>query len=241
VAWLVTGRPGIPLAIWGLVALSALGELVYYVLLSAAYRQGEVSQIYPTARGTAPVLAVLAGLALGERLHAAGYVGIVLALAGLVAVRPPRGAGSATVYALGTGVAIAWYSAVDSVGVQHVQPWLYGWAIWTGTALFVAVWPRAARRWSRRSGRHIAMAGSDATPPIGWRQALVLGTMMAVPYLMVLMALSWAPLVVIAPVRESAIVLVTLWGVLRLGERERVGWRLGGAAAVVAAIVLFAA
>jgi drug/metabolite transporter (DMT)-like permease len=65
-----------------------------------------------------------------------------------------------------------------------------------------------------------------------------MGMMMSVPYLMVLTALSLAPLLVIAPVRESSIVLVTLWSVFRLGERREAGLRLAGAAAVVTGIAL---
>jgi uncharacterized membrane protein len=239
VAWLLTGRPGIPASVWALVVLSALAELAYLILLSTAYGRGELSHIYPLARGTAPVLAVLAGLALGERLHWEGYVGVALVLAGLIAARPPRAASRATWYAILTGVCIAGYSTVDSVGVKHVEPWLYGWAMWTGTAVLVAAWASGTRssQWKRSAAA--ALAGGVQRPP--WPADLVMGTMMAVPYLMVLVALSWAPLLIVAPVRESAIVLVTVWSILRLGERARAPWRVAGATAVVAGIVLIAA
>jgi len=238
--WLLTGRPGIPAGVWGLVVLSAMGELAYYIFLSAGYRRAEISHIYPVARGTAPVLAVLAGLGLGERLQWAGYLGVVLVLAGLLAIRPPRGAGSATIFAVLTGVCIAWYSTVDSIGVQHVQPWLYGWAIWTGAALFATAWVCGANWRRRRQAGNSSSRNAEDAQHRSWRAALAMGTLMALPYLLVLQALSWAPLMVVAPVRESAIVLVTVWSVLRLGERDRVGWRLGGAAAVVAGIALLA-
>ncbi len=239
-AWLLTGRPGIPAGIWVLIILSALAELVYLILLSAAYKRGDLSHTYAVARGTAPVLAVLAGLALGERLSWHGYAGVVLVLCGLLAARPPRSAGGATRLALLTGVCIACYSTIDSVGVRHAQPWLYGWAMWSVTAVLAAVWIRAAgRRQAKRGGAAIAALGAGVQPA-GWMPALIMGTMMAVPYLMVLVALSWAPLLIVAPVRESAIVLVTVWSVLRLGERERAPWRVVGAVVVLAGIVLLA-
>ena len=58
VIWVAAGRPGLPLEAWELAALSAVVELVYFNFLSAAYRRGELSAVYPIARGTAPVVAV---------------------------------------------------------------------------------------------------------------------------------------------------------------------------------------
>jgi multidrug transporter EmrE-like cation transporter len=53
-AWLLNGRPGLPLAAW-LIALGSAGlELVYFITLSTAYQRGELSVVYPIARGTAP-------------------------------------------------------------------------------------------------------------------------------------------------------------------------------------------
>src|SRR5947209_4391451 len=59
-AWLLLGRPGF--GAWPLAALSAVLETAYLIFLSAAYRRGDLSLVYPLARGTAPLLAVLAGL-----------------------------------------------------------------------------------------------------------------------------------------------------------------------------------
>src|ERR1700719_2200553 len=67
--WLVTGRPGVNLAAVGFAALSATLEVTYLWLLSAAYARGELSVVYPIARGSAPLLSVMIGLiVLGERL-----------------------------------------------------------------------------------------------------------------------------------------------------------------------------
>jgi hypothetical protein len=61
---------------------------------------------------------------------------------------------------------------------------------------------------------------------------------MITSYLLVLFALGAAPLVVVAPARESAVVLVTLWGIWKLGERDRVGPRVSGALGIVAGLLL---
>ena len=96
VAWFVAGRPGLPLAGWLLALASAFLELLYFITLSTAYRRGELSFVYPIARGTAPLLAVLVGLLLlGERLQPAGGLGVLALLAGIWAVRRPATAGSA--------------------------------------------------------------------------------------------------------------------------------------------------
>ena len=80
VAWFVTGRPLLPPAALAVAAGSGLLELFYFRFLSAAYQAGDLSSVYPVARGTAPVLAAAAGLVLlRERLdllQAAGAAAI---------------------------------------------------------------------------------------------------------------------------------------------------------------------
>src|SRR5260370_28047674 len=128
--------------------LSALLELAYVFLLSAASRRGEVSVVYPIARGSAPLLAVLIGLGLlGERLAAPQLIGVGLLLAGILAVTLPQTSGRATLPALATGVAIAAYTAIDRVGVRLAAPWLYGWllVVILATGLVVARWVGARR------------------------------------------------------------------------------------------------
>ena len=232
-AWLATGRPGIPAGVWLLVLCSSLGELAYFVFLSAAYKRGDLSVVYPLARGTAPLLAVLAGLGLGERLDLAGYLGVACILGGLWTVRRPSSAGSATIFAVLTGVTVAAYSAIDRVGVRDISPWLYGWVIWMGSAILVSIW--VVIRTARTADEGVPIVAPSIAD---WREALLMGTMMSVPYLMVLVALSMAPLLIIAPVRESSIVLVTLWSVFRLGEREGARSRVLGAAVVLVGIAL---
>jgi drug/metabolite transporter (DMT)-like permease len=238
VAWLIVGRPGLSAAAAGLAALSALLELAYIFLLSAAYRRGEVSVVYPIARGSAPLLAVLIGLGLlGERLAAPQLLGVGLLLAGILAVTLPQTSGRATLPALATGVAIAAYTAVDRVGVRLAAPWLYGWllVVLLATALVVA------RRVRVRLARPSLEGGRLAPPdPVTWRQATVVGLFMWVAYLLVLAALSIAPLSVVAPVRETAVVAVAVWGVWRLRERQGAALKLSGAVATLVGVALLA-
>ena len=231
VAWFVTGRPSLGWAAAGLAAVSALLEITYLFLLSTAYRRGELSVVYPIARGSAPLLAVLVGLGiLGERLAAAQLVGVALLIAGILAVTLPQTSGRATLPALLTGVTIAVYSAVDRVGVRLAPPWLYGWllVVLIASGLVVARW--VSSRFAKQS----------SPAPVGWRQGTVIGIFMWAGYLLVLVALSVAPLAVVAPVREVAIVAVAVWGVWKLRERRAAPLKVAGAVATVVGVALIA-
>jgi multidrug transporter EmrE-like cation transporter len=226
VAWFVTGRPGLPLAGWLLALASAFLELIYFITLSTAYRRGELSFVYPIARGTAPLLAVLVGLSLlGERLHPAGGLGVLALLAGIWAVRRPATVGSALWPALLTGFMIAAYTSLDRIGVRLGSPWIYGWLLWFFGAIFLIAYTTVRR-----------VPGSRLTDEP--RTSLTVGVLMTAAYFMILFALSVAPLAIVAPLRESAIVLVTAWGIWRLGEHRGAWVRLAGALAIVAGIAL---
>lgn len=226
IAWTLNGRPGLPPTGWLLVIGSAALELVYFIALSTAYQRGELSVVYPIARGTAPLLAVLIGLTLlGERLHGGAAVGIVFLLVGIWVVRRPANAGAALGPALLTGVLIAAYTSLDRIGVRLGPPWLYGWLLWLFAAIFLVAFTTIRR-----------VPGSRLTdePTI----SLLVAVLMTAAYFLVLFALSVAPLAIIAPLRESAIVLVTAWGIWRLGERRGAWLRLAGALAILAGIAL---
>jgi drug/metabolite transporter (DMT)-like permease len=212
--WLATGRPLLPGRGLVLAGVSGLCELVYFHLLAAAYRRGEVSSVYPTARGTAPVLGVVIGLtAFGERLSAPETAGVVLLVTGVWLARPPAASRRALGPALATGCAIAAYTALDAAGVRTGPFWLYEWAVFAVTSLLLLPWSRG---------------GGPALP------AALMGGMTIGSYTLVLLALTLAPLALVAPAREVGVVLVALWGILRLGERERALFKLGGAGLVVA-------
>lgn len=247
-AWLgPAGRPGVPPEVLALIVVSSVLEAAYFVFLAAAYRRGDLSLVYPLARGSAPMLAVLVGLGLlGERLAPIGTAGVVLLLAGLLLTSRPwrvlrdAGAGDrgAVGFALLTGAAIAAYSAVDRVGVRLVEPWLYGALLAAATSGMLVVTYAAGRR----LGLVGVAASVDRPERSGLRDAAA-GVMSLTAYLLVLVAYSIAPLAAVAPLRESAVVLASVWGVARLGEgaggRERT-LRVGSAGLVLAGAVLLA-
>lgn len=231
-AWFWQSRPALPLSAAGLCFLSATLETTYLWLLSAAYRRGELSVVYPIARGTAPLIAVVIGFGLyRERLAALQLAGVIVLLLGILAVSVSQVRGKATLPAFLTGVAIAGYASVDRLGTRLTQPWLYAWLLFTLIAIELTVSLWIASRLRLRAD------GSDGT---GWAEATAIGLLIWGGYTLVLWALSFAPLALVAPVREVAIVAVSIWGVWRLGERQRLPLKLGGAMATVAGVALLA-
>jgi drug/metabolite transporter (DMT)-like permease len=235
VVWLLTGRPGFSPSAAGWCLLSAALELTYLWLLSTAYRRGELSVVYPIARGSAPLLAVIVGLGLlHESLSGVPLAGVGILLLGILAVALPQSGGKATLPALLTGVAIASYTAVDRVGVRLSTPWLYGWllVVLLAVAIPVSMWVAERLTSVRPKSRDAA--------PLSRSRATLIGIFLWGGYLLVLWALSLAPLSVVAPVRETAVVGVAVWGVWRLRERQSAALKLAGALATLAGVALLA-
>jgi drug/metabolite transporter (DMT)-like permease len=228
----ILGRPSASIAAIGLCVVSSVLETTYIVLLSIAYRRGELSAVYPIARGSAPLLAVAVGLVLlGERLSAVQLAGVALLLVGILAVAVSQASGRATLPALLTGVAIAAYTSVDRLGVRMTEPWFYGWLLFALMAIELPLALAIAKRLTRSTTR-------DDVPT--WGKSAVIGGFMWAGYFLVLWALSLAPLAVVAPVRETAIVAVAAWGVWRMRERRSAALKLSGAAATLAGVALLA-
>jgi len=240
VAWWVIGGPALPVEGVALGVLSGVVEAGYFVLLSAAYRRGDLSVVYPIARGTAPLLAVAIGVGLfGERLGVAGALGVVALLAGFLVLQRPwralrwRGRGGgvggagldpAIGFALATGVTIATYSAIDRIGARLISPLTYAAILWVTSAVVLVVWMRFV------AGGNVFAGGRAEV-----RSAAIGGWLTLGAYVLILWALSVAPLSGVAPLRESATVFAAAWGSVRLGEAvsRRETWRRVGASALI--------
>ena len=228
---------------------SGVVEAAYFILLAAAYRRGDLSVVYPVARGTAPLLAVAIGVGLfGERLGVAGSIGVVALLAGfLLLQRPwraialarqwrrgrPEGRGdSAILFALATGVMIATYTAIDRIGTREIDVFTYAAILWLTCSVVLVAWVAIV------AGGDLLRYGPEAS-----RRAAVGGILTLAAYLCILVALSVAPLSGVAPLRESATVFAAAWGSVRMGEagdpREAVR-RIGASVLIVGGALLLA-
>lgn len=245
-AWFASGRPAIEPGGVALALGSGVLEAVYFLCLSAAYGRGDLSLVYPLARGSAPLLSIMVGIGLlGERLGLPAAAGVAALVAGILLVARPWRALRATGrdhrgaigFALATGASIAAYSAVDRVGVRILEPWLYG----AFLAVFATVILAAAVTIGRRA--HLLSVPAVADRPTSfWRDGAA-GVLSLTAYLLILFAYSQAPLAAVAPLRESGIVLAAAWGALRLGEsngRREAITRIAAAALVVVGAILLA-
>jgi drug/metabolite transporter (DMT)-like permease len=215
---------------------SGVLHLGYFLLLQRGYAVGDLSLVYPLARGTGPLLATAAAIAFfGERPSLLALCGVVLIVAGVfLLTREPKGAqtrrpSSGVAYGLATGVFIAAYTLWDkhAVSALLVPPLLQDWASNLVRALLLT--PLAARR--RGEVRALWHA----------HKAAVLGVAVLAPlaYILVLTALAFTPVSYVAPAREVSILIATAMGAQLLveGDARR---RLLAAAAVVAGVVALA-
>lgn len=220
------------------VGVSAVLHVLYMSVLQRGYQLGNLSTVYATARGSGPFLAVIvAMLLLGERPSPAALAGVGLVIVGVVAVgfvdRPSpgarRGPDPAVLFGLLTGVMIATYTIWDAHAVREWS--LSPVAFMVGTTLaqlpFYSVVVR--RRWDvvRELGRR------------EWRRIVAFGVLSPLSYILVLQAITLAPVALIAPLREVSVVLVSLFGAFVLRE-SRPAWRVAASVVVVAGVVLIA-
>jgi uncharacterized membrane protein len=250
-AWWLGGARALPVDGIALGIGSGVVEAAYFVFLAAAYRRGDLSVVYPLARGTAPLLAVVIGVgALGERLGVAGSLGVVALLAGFLWLQRPwravalarrgeRGGAarrsaldSPVLFALATGVTIATYTTIDRLGTRLIEPVPYAAILWATCSVVLIAWVRLV------AGGGLFRDGRE-----GARRAAVGGWLTLGAYLCILVALSVAPLSGVAPLRESATVFAAAWGSVRMGEaadRAEIGRRVGASVLIVGGALLLA-
>ncbi|MDR7482518.1 MAG: EamA family transporter [Armatimonadota bacterium] len=216
---------------------SALLHVVYFVSLQRGYQTGDLSLVYPLARGTGPLLATLAAVAvLDERPTPLALAGAALIVGGVFVLTggtrvlaAARGNPWAVRYGLLTGATIACYTLWDKIGVGlvGVPPLVYDWGSNLGCAALLA--PVALRRWrevrAHWAAHRLEIVGIALLAPLA--------------YLLVLTAMVVTPVSYVAPAREISILVATVLGtrVLAEGDAPR---RLAAAGSMVAGLVALA-
>ena len=211
-----------PSDVWPLVLVSGVAHGLYVLALAAAYRRGELAVTYPVGRGTAPLLATIAAVAVvgqpasTRAIAAASLVAIGL---GLLAIRSHRrGTLLATGLALIVGVVIAAYSVVDARAVREgAAPLAY-------LAATMAIMGCAM---AATTGFDVSRLRAAIRPAV----TIAIGSVGA--YGLVLFAFRLAPVGSVATLREVSVVLAVLLARERPGL---VGW--AGIALVVAGVAL---
>jgi drug/metabolite transporter (DMT)-like permease len=229
-------QPALTMTSFVLIAASAVIHTAYYLLLDRGYRTGDLSLVYPLARGSAPLITVtVAVFLLHEHPSSVAIAGALMIAGGAVVLtgnfRSLKKSGSlaAVMFALLTGCMIASYTVVDklAVAVFFVPPLVQDWATNLGRVAIMT--PLALRQkselravWSRRRKEVIGVA-----------------VLCPLSYILVLTAMVFTPVSYVAPAREISILVGALFGAHLLAE-EHATRRLFGAGAMVAGIVCLA-
>ena len=228
---------GPQLALLLLLALgSGILQIAYFLTLQRAYRKGDVSIVYPLARGSGPLLAVIFAIILfHERPGVIGLVGAGVVVAGVVVIGLAGGRGRFTanragiLYGLLVGVTIAAYTLWDAnaVAQQKLPPLGYFWV--TILVQLIAFAPFALRQ-----PKHTVTLAKQH-----WAAVLVVGILSPLAYVLILFAFTLAPVALVAPAREVSVVLVALGGWLLFREPHPVQ-RILGAVIVLGGVALLA-
>lgn len=226
---------GLPAAAaWPWVLASVILHLGYYIGLTEAYRTGDMGQVYPIARGTAPLLTTaISTIVLHERIGWVAVCGIV-ALAGGVFLISARGGRDlaqidrrAIGFALFTAVTITGYSVVDGIGARTA-----GNAHAYTALLFVCD--------GLAMGVLAVLRRSAVIVPVVrqyWLSGLVGGTLSLIAYWIAIWAMTVAPIALVAALRETSVLFGAAIAVVILKEPLR-AMRIVAAVLIVAGLAL---
>jgi drug/metabolite transporter (DMT)-like permease len=219
---------------WPFVVASGFLHTGYNLFLARSYRTGDMGQVYPIARGTAPFLSFLgAYVATGELLSNLGILGLCLLIAGiwLIAMKGGRGAikldGWTLFFALCTSGFIGAYTITDGIGGRISQsPSSYAGFVFLLDAIFLTIVTVAIR----------GIAIFAVVRPY-FLSGLAGAGMSAGAYWVVIWAMTLAPIGAVAALRETSTLFAVLMSAAFLGE-PLTRWRISGAVLIVAGAAL---
>ncbi len=237
-AWMREDLAAIDGPILAAVLVSAAVHTLYLWVLQRGYAAGDLSVVYPVARGVGPALAWLGAVAwLGETASAESLVGLSLIVAGTFTIAggwamfrrgATRSLGRGIAWGAAIGVTIAVYTVNDGRAVRLLgaAPVVFYWLVNLVQAAALAPWlGRRTDAWALLV-RH-------------WRVLLAVGVLSPLGYMLALQAMKYAPVSHVAPARELSMLVAAFFGVRLLGEGEL--WRrLAGAALIAAGVVSLA-
>jgi drug/metabolite transporter (DMT)-like permease len=221
-------------AAWPWIVASTLIHLFYFAALVESYRTGDLGQVYPIARGSAPLMtAAASAFFVGERLNLLSGSGIVLLAAGVLLLSA-RGGRELTLvdkravgFALLTAITICAYSVVDGLGARVSHNSL-SYVLWLFIGIALVLPPYALWR-----------AGRDVVPAMQryWLRGFAGGGLQVLSYGIALWAMTLAPIAIVASLRETSVLFGTIIAVVVLKEPLR-AVRIAAAVLILGGLVL---
>jgi drug/metabolite transporter (DMT)-like permease len=200
-------------AAWPYILASLAIHLIYYVALGEAYRTGELSQVYPIARGAAPLITALtAWLWLDETLSVTGWLGVTILAFGILLLSLRGGAQGLNIRAVGfaliTACAISAYTLADGTGARQGGS-LLAYISWLFVldGLMMLIFGLAVYR--RRFVRELKQS---------WRLIVAGGALSSAAYSIAIWAMTQAPIALVAALRETSVLFAAAIGVIFLRE-----------------------
>lgn len=226
---------GVPdAAAWPWLVASVGIHLFYFAGLIESYRAGDLGQVYPIARGAAPLMtALIAAIWLGERQSLTGWAGISLLIGGVFMLSSRGGRAvshldrKAIGFALFTALMICAYSVVDGIGGRLSQN-ANAYSAWLFMGLAVVMVTYALFR----EGRCILPAMRRH-----WRRGFIGGALQLISYTIAVWAMTKAPIAIVAALRETSVLFGALLAVLVLKEPLR-PLRIMAAVLIVVGLVM---
>ena len=221
-------------AAWPWLIASVIVHLCYFASLIESYRTGDLGQVYPIARGSAPLMTAAATTVfIGEKLSLVGWTGIFSLVAGVLLLSARGGRELAEVdrraigFALFTALTICAYSVVDGIGARlSANPNAY--SVWLFIGIAVVMLPYAIYR-----------DGPDVIPAMRrfWRRGLAGGALQLLSYGIAIWAMTAAPIAVVATLRETSVLFGAVIAVVVLKEPVRAA-RIIAACLIVCGLIL---
>ncbi|MGB6863696.1 MAG: EamA family transporter [Pseudolabrys sp.] len=221
-------------AAWPWLIASVIVHLCYFASLIESYRTGDLGQVYPIARGSAPLMTAAATTVfIGEKLSLVGWTGIFSLVAGVLLLSARGGRELAEVdrraigFALFTALTICAYSVVDGIGARlSANPNAY--SVWLFIGIAVVMLPYAIYR-----------DGPDVIPAMRrfWRRGLAGGALQLLSYGIAIWARTAAPIAIVATLRETSVLFGAVIAVVVLKEPLRAA-RIVAACLIVCGLIL---